>query len=176
MFSHRLITFLADDRPGLVEALSDVLTAHGANWLESRMSHLGGKFAGIVRIAVPSARLAEVERALWELESRGMTLRLASAGREAASAPGSLHRLEIVGHDRPGIVHEVAASLARRSINVAELRSDIRSAPMSSGALFHASLEIEVPAGFLLEELRDSLEAIAEELTIEYTLERMPSP
>lgn len=176
MLSHRLITFLADDRPGLVEEFSDMLAAHGANWLESRMSHLGGKFAGIVRIAVPSARLGEVERALSGLEARGMTLRVESVRHEAAAAPGSLHRLDIIGHDRPGIVHEVAAALARRGINVADLRSDIRSAPMSSGPLFHARVEIEVPAGFDLDELRDALEAIAEELTVEYTLEPVTGP
>lgn len=176
MLSHRLITFLADDRPGLVEEFSDVLAAHGANWLESRMSHLGGKFAGIVRVAVPSARLGELERALAGLEARGMTLRVESAGREATALPVSLHLLDIVGHDRPGIVHEFAAALARRGINVADLRSDIRSAPMSAGPLFHASVEIEVPAGFDLEELRDALEAVADELTIECTLERVAGP
>ena len=175
MLTHRLITFIADDRPGLVEEFSDALASHGANWLESRMSHLGGRFAGIVRIAVPSARLAELERALAALESRGMTLRLDSAGREAPPAALTLHRLEIVGHDRPGIVHEFAAALARRRINVGDLRSDIRNAPMSSGPLFHASVEIEVPAGFDLEELRDALEAIADELTIEYALEAVPA-
>lgn len=176
MLSYRLVTFVADDRPGLVEEFSDVLAAHGANWLESRMSHLGGKFAGIVRIAVPSGRLAEVERALSGLEERGMTLRLEAADREESATPAAPCRLEIVGHDRPGIVHEFSAALARRRINVAELRSDIRSAPMSSGPLFHASVEIEVPAGIDLEELRDALEAIADELTIEYTLERLPRP
>jgi len=174
MLSYRLVTFVADDRPGLVEEFSDALAAHGANWLESRMSHLGGKFAGIVRVAVPSSRLAELERALTALGGRGMTLRLESAGREPPATTVTMHRLEIVGHDRPGIVHEFAAALARRRINVADLRSDIRSAPMSSGPLFHASVEIEVPAGIDVEELRDALESIADELTIEYTLERVP--
>lgn len=135
------------------------------------MSQLAGKFAGIVRVSVPSARLAELEHALAPLAGLGMTLRLESpAPAGAAAPPGQPWHLEIVGHDRPGIVHEFAAALARRRINVADLRSDIRSAPMSSGALFHAGADIEVPPGLDVEELRDALEAIADELTIEYTL------
>ena len=42
-----IITFIGDDRPGLVEQLSAAIEQSGGNWLESRMSHLAGKFAGI---------------------------------------------------------------------------------------------------------------------------------
>ena len=41
-----VLTLLGSDRPGLVELVAGVIAAHGGNWLESRMSHLCGKFAG----------------------------------------------------------------------------------------------------------------------------------
>ena len=31
-----VLTFIAEDRPGLVERLSDVVTTRGGNWLESQ--------------------------------------------------------------------------------------------------------------------------------------------
>jgi glycine cleavage system regulatory protein len=170
MHADKLITFIADDRPGLVERLSEVVIAHGGNWLESRMSQLAGKFAGIVRVSLPPPRVAEFERALAELEEIGLTLRLEGApgaGPHAASAPWLL---EIIGHDRPGIVHEFAAALAGRGINVLDMRTDIATAPMSAGPLFSAEAEIDVPARLDIDELREALESIADELTIEYTL------
>ena len=170
MQTYLLISFIADDRPGLVQSLSEAVAAHGGNWLESRMANLAGKFAGIVNVSVPQARRQDLEGALGALEAQGLTLRL-EAVRAAAPAPAHTPwRLDIVGQDRPGIVHEFSAALASRRINVVEMRSDITSAPMSADPLFVASVGIHVPADIDLDELRERLEAIADELTIDYAL------
>jgi glycine cleavage system regulatory protein len=47
-----VLTVIGPDRPGLVEAIADVVAAHGASWLESRMAHLAGQFAGILQVEV----------------------------------------------------------------------------------------------------------------------------
>ena len=44
-----IVTLVGEDRPGLVKALAERAAANGANWLDSSMAHLAGKFAGIVR-------------------------------------------------------------------------------------------------------------------------------
>ena len=46
-----VLTLIGPDRPGLVERVSDVVASHGGNWLESRMAHLAGQFAGKLDIA-----------------------------------------------------------------------------------------------------------------------------
>ena len=51
-----ILTVIGDDRPGLVGELSAAISAHQGNWLESSMSHLAGKFAGIVKVAVATER------------------------------------------------------------------------------------------------------------------------
>ena len=62
-----ILTVIGDDRPGLVERLSSVVSQHQGNWLESSMSHLSGKFAGIVRMHVtrPGAYRIGVDRDAW---------------------------------------------------------------------------------------------------------------
>ena len=170
MQTFRIISFIADDRPGLVEEMSDVVNAHGANWLESRMSQLAGKFAGIVRLSVPSNRVAELEHALAGLERRGLTLRFESAALQPRAPSGSEHHLEILGYDRPGILHEFAAALAQRGINVTDLRSEIRRAPGNPDPLFHASADIALPEALDIGELRSALESIARQMGIEYAL------
>lgn len=170
MQTYLLISFIADDRPGLVESLSEAVAAHGGNWLESRMTNLAGKFAGIVNVSVPTARRGDLAGALGALEAAGLTLRLEDTRAPVAAPAHAPWRLDIVGQDRPGIVHEFSAALASRRINVVELRSDITSAPMSADPLFTASVSIHVPADIDLDELRERLEAIADELTIDYSL------
>lgn len=170
MQTYRIISFIADDRPGLVEEMSDVVNAHGANWLESRMSQLAGKFAGIVRLSVHPDRVADLEQALADLARRGLTLRFESAALHPHSSSGSGHHLEILGYDRPGILHEFAAALSSRGINVTDLRSGIRHAPGNPDPLFHASADIELPESLDLAELRRALELLSRELGIEYAL------
>ncbi|MCB1106274.1 MAG: glycine cleavage system protein R, partial [Cephaloticoccus sp.] len=49
MLSNLVMTIIGPDRPGLVQLVATTLVDHGGNWLESRMGHLGGQFAGIIR-------------------------------------------------------------------------------------------------------------------------------
>ena len=53
-----VLTLIGPDRPGLVESLAKRVTAHGGNWVESRMAHLAGQFAGILRVEVPPENVA----------------------------------------------------------------------------------------------------------------------
>ena len=101
MQTHLVVTFIADDRPGLVEHLSQVVSAHEGNWLESRMSYLAGKFAGIVRLGVPVARAAAARDALRALEAGGFTVLIEEAGAPSVAAGRCAFMLDIVGHDRP---------------------------------------------------------------------------
>ena len=55
MSTSLVVTVIGNDRPGIVERLSEVVLTAGANWEESRMARLAGKFAGILRISVASA-------------------------------------------------------------------------------------------------------------------------
>ena len=165
-----LISFIADDRPGIVRGIAEVVAAHGGNWLESRMTYLGGKFAGIISVELPQAGVGELREALGALDALGLVLRVEVAQEQSTTTVLTPWQLEIIGPDRMGIVHEFAAALASRQINVVKMRSDITSAPMSADMLFTASALIHVPAAIDIDELREQLDEIAEELTIDYSL------
>ncbi len=66
-----VLTFVGDDRPGLVSAISETIAAFGATWLESRSARLAGKFAGILLVSVPDAKAAELQSSLRLLELDG---------------------------------------------------------------------------------------------------------
>lgn len=167
-----IITFIGDDRPGLVEELSAVISDHQGNWQESRLSQLAGKFAGLIRVALPTDRGAPLEAALKQLSERGLSVRVHSLTDAPAGATKERSiRLTIMGPDRPGIVREIASALARQQINVVDMHSDVSSAPMSAEQLFTAHVEAEIPVPSDLEALSDTLEQIANDMSVDVHME-----
>jgi glycine cleavage system regulatory protein len=165
-----VLTILGPDRPGLVEAISQAIAAHGGNWLESRMARLAGKFAGILRVDVPSAEVQALSSKLRELELSGLKCLVEISTPEEEPGEQRVLELELVGQDRPGIVRDISQALARRSVNVDELVTDCSSAPMSGETLFRARATLRVPPSVALDELKSSLERIGSDLMVEITL------
>src|SRR4029077_7780859 len=116
-----VMTVIGEDRPGLVESIASLVAGHGGNWLEIRMSRLGGQFAGIVRVEVPSEKEQALADALKNLAARGLNVVVHPhvPRRTASDRPVSV--LEIVGHDRPGIVQQISRALADFGVNVEDL-------------------------------------------------------
>jgi len=165
-----VLTLIGEDRPGLVELLSETVVQHEGNWLESRMSHMAGRFAGILRASVPEARAEALEAALVALESRGLRVLVERSAQSDAERELRGIPLELVGADRPGIIREISHALASRRINVDELQTECTSAPMSGETLFNARATLRIPREASLDELVDLLEEIADDLMVELTL------
>ena len=168
MMQSLVMTVIGDDRPGLVEQLARTVADCDGNWLESRMSHLAGKFAGILRVDVPAEKVAPLLETLRGLESGG--LRVASEASAAAAQEAPAVRLELMGADHVGIVRDIAALLARRQINVEEFNSDCVPAPMSGQMLFQATALLRLPPGVTEAELRADLEDVAQALMVDIPL------
>src|SRR5512144_1921117 len=144
-----VLTLIGPDRPGIVEALAEPIAAHGGNWLESRMAHLAGQFAGILRIELPPEQVAPLVAALSALEQRGLRVIVEASAPAPATPPvrRRLMDLDLVGLDRPGIVREISRSLVAHGVNIEELVTDRTTAPMSAEPLFHARARVHVPPG-----------------------------
>ena len=170
MASAFIVTFIGDDRPGLVEELSRTIERSGGNWHESRLAQLGGKFTGLVRVSLPEARGETLEAALRELAASGLSVRVTPCAASTAAEPGRDIELTLIGPDRPGIVHEVSRALAARRVNVVEMDSEVTSAPMSAEPLFRACIRARIPETTDMAELEVSLDVIAEQMTLEIDL------
>jgi glycine cleavage system regulatory protein len=170
-----VLTVIGADRPGLVEALSRTVADHGASWLESRMAHLAGHFAGLLRVSVPEARASELADALRALEARGLRVIVEAAlgerpgRRRAAPAPRA-------GRARPApdrardLARDCGARRERRRARVAhEQRADV-----GRDAIPRRSVAAPARDGDP-DELRSALEKLADELMVELSLDHEPS-
>jgi glycine cleavage system regulatory protein len=160
-----VMTIIGPDRTGLVEALARVVAGHDGNWLESRMCRLGGEFAGILRVEVPAEKKSAL---LGELQKiSGLTVTIHSGETKISAKSARETQMEIIGQDRPGIVHEISAALARAGVNVEEFSSEVVSGAMSGEALFKAQARLQLPESCDLLSLRMELEKIAADLLVD---------
>jgi glycine cleavage system regulatory protein len=166
------MTVISPDRTGLVEAIARAVAEHGGNWLESRMCRLGGEFAGILRIEIPAEKKSALLAALQQITGLNVAVR----ADESKVAPANLRqtKLDLVGHDRPGIVRDISAALARAGVNVEEFASEIVSAPMSGEDLFKATARLQLPEFCDLAALKKDLEKIAADLLVDVSFAEIP--
>ena len=166
MKNYLALTIIADDVPGVVEKVAETVKDHGGNWLNSNMSRLAGKFAGILLVDVSPDHQAGLLSALESLSARGIRVIAEPSQEEESERPRTL-RLTIVANDRPGIVEEISGVLADNGVNVEELETSCEPAPMSAVALFRGEARIRLPEHLSREDLRARLEALSEDLMLE---------
>lgn len=173
MQSSYIVTFIGDDRPGLVETLSRTIEAAGGNWRESRLSQLGGKFAGLVLVSLPEGGDNALEADLKALSASGLSVRVTPTETRVALEQARRLKLSVMGPDRAGIVREVSRALASRAFNVVEMDSEVVSAPMSAEPLFRAIIEAEIAPQSSLDELTGALDEIGNDMGLDIDLEEL---
>jgi glycine cleavage system regulatory protein len=167
-----VLTVIGNDTSGLVDALADPIARHGGSWDRSHMARLAGQFAGIVVVSVPDDNVTALQASLDGLNAQGLLdvqVAIASSSTEDVPTENVL-RLELIGQDRPGIISEISAALATRNVSILELETNPSSAPMSGEPLFEAKATLRVPNELPLDQLRETLEDIANELMVDLDL------
>ncbi|TWT85682.1 hypothetical protein Pla123a_04890 [Posidoniimonas polymericola] len=165
-----VLTIIGADRPGLVESIAQTVADHEGNWLESRMAHLAGQFAGILRVEIAADRAESLTAALKSLTDAGLESVVLTDVSPAAEYATPVVLLDLVGQDRPGIVRQISRVLAASGVNVEELSTQRTSAPNTGQMLFQAKARLRMPPGLSQQQLRDSLEGVAGDLMVDVSL------
>ncbi len=165
-----VITFIGDDRPGIVESISRIIVQHDGEWVESRLANLTGKFAGILRVDIPEEKCDQFSTDL-KSSTEGLNISIEQVHEtEDTVEKLSCYKLELVGQDRPGIIHRISSVLANNGATVDELESEVTEASMSGEKLFKANITICLAEGYSVEKLGEVLEDLANELIVDIEL------
>jgi glycine cleavage system regulatory protein len=168
-----VVTFSGVDRGGIVKTLAAVVSNYGANWEESRMARLAGRFAGILKLSVPPSEAEHLAEALTALAWDGLVVVVEPGGLPPLK-PKQCATLEITGTDREGIIRDVSRALVACSANIEQFNTDYESAPMSGGLLFKVTAVVCFHKDFEIERLTQALEKIADDLMVDVGLPYKP--
>ncbi len=167
-----VLTIIADDQPGIIETVSDVLNKHGGNWTQSSMSSLAGQFAGILLASVPGDKTDACLAELKALEAEGLRIIVRTSSEKTRTENVEEISMQLVGNDRPGIVHDITRVLAAHNVSVINLETSVEAASMGGGELFKARAQLLVPASSDIFALESELEDIANDLMVDISFEK----
>jgi methionyl-tRNA formyltransferase len=163
-------TVTGPDRPGIVSLLSERAQGFGANWAGSRIATLAGQFAGLVHFEVPPQQAEPLAAALTGLEPSGVYVTITQQEHIPVPLGRRAVKLELVGHDRLGIVSELSGSLARRRVSIKDLHTEIVDGATPAEHLFKVRALLVVPETVSHDELCRALEPLTKEMTLDVAL------
>jgi glycine cleavage system regulatory protein len=169
MATSLVLTFIGRDKPGLANAISEAIAAAGGSWMESRLARLADKFAGIVLVSVPEPNVADLSAALRSLDAFGVRITVELCSAPQPKTGSKILELNLVGHDRPGIVRDVTQTLNQLGANIEAFSSEIESAPFTGETLFRATARVHVAEDVTAEEVERTLEQLAGEIIVDFT-------
>jgi glycine cleavage system transcriptional repressor len=167
-----VLTAIGDDRPGLVEEVSEFVFARGGSIEDSRMANMHGQFA----IAMSSGGTEEaIDRITADLDAlirkTAIHARLTPAvPARVGAAPRLPYRLTGRALDQAGLVHQVANLLRSLDVNIESMETTLEAAPVTGAPVFTMDLVIAVPSGTPIQKLRDELGRVCESLNIDWHL------
>ncbi|MDB5798699.1 MAG: putative methionyl-tRNA formyl transferase, partial [Paucimonas sp.] len=147
-------SIVGTDRHGIVSSLADRAQRYGANWAASRMTRVGGQFAGMVHFEVPRENADALANALRGLESSGLQVIIAKSDGAQVSESVKAVELELVGDDRVGIVSSLTKILAEKNISIENIHTEIVGSAQSDKQTFKVGAQLLVPVKLPVDELR----------------------
>jgi glycine cleavage system transcriptional repressor len=162
-----IISAIGSDRPGIVSELSGVITSHGCNVEESRMSRLGSDFAIIMLVTVSTDWEESLEVALKSITELTIITKPTSLSQVGV---GRQFRIDLSGADNEGIVKVLSKYLAEKSINILEMETHTSQAPVSGTPLFNLNAFVSIPNDIEEKLIQSDLSQIAQKLGVEIQL------
>ncbi len=171
METHLVISAIGQDRPGIVDGLSQAVLDCGCNVGDSRMAVLGGEFAVIMVVSGNWSAVAKLESALPRLEEK-LNLQVQSKRTEPRSGTDNLipYGVEVVAMDQPGIVHDVANFFGRRDINIEDVYTSRYPAPHTGAPMFTLHMTVGIPADTSIATVRGEFMDFCDELNLDAML------
>jgi glycine cleavage system transcriptional repressor len=167
------ITAIGKDKPGIVSAITKVLTELKCNIEDSTMTILHGQFAMIliIRLSKGLSHKVILSKLSKPAKSLGMSLTISelasfSKKKKAKFAP---YVISVYGKDRTGIVYGVSSFLASKKINITDVQTTV------SKKTYIMLIEAELPKNVSPVQLEKELCSFAKTLNVSASLNRAES-
>ena len=171
MTTKLVISALAEDRPGIVDELSNVLYQQSLNIEDSRMTVLGGEFAILLLVSGEPSAIDAFQTQVNDIEQKLQMRMLIKATSESSAIENAIpYAVEVAALDHPGIVNNIASFFSARGINIVDLHTESYSAPHTGSPMFALHMTIGIAADTNIAQLREAFTQVCDELNLDAEL------
>lgn len=167
-----VISAIGPDRPGIVNAIAEVIRGLGLNIDDSRMTVLGGEFAILMSVTGDAAAIAALEGAFATVcGTLGLVHLFRPTVERDRTRQGLPYRVRVRAMDQPGIVHEIAGFFSSRQMNIDDVTTETQHAAHTGTAIFNLLMRVQVPPGTPIRVLKSAFEDFCAEHDLDGVLE-----
>ena len=171
MNSH-IISAIGSDRPGIVSELTGIITNHGGNIEESRMTRLGSDFVIFMLVSLDPKWEESLVVSLQAIKNISITTKKTDSN---TVIKGKVCKIELNGADNEGIVNVLSNYLSEKSMNIQDINTHISNAPITGTPLFNLKAITELPENLNLSDIQSDLNQISQKLGVEITVNQSES-
>ena len=172
MSQYLVISAIGNDRPGIVNSVSQMIVERKGNITSSRMMAMGGEFSLMLMVEGDSKIIEQIQSALPDMESSlGLTIvsKHTQANRQATErVPCNIH---VVSMDHPGIVQQIADFFSSRDVNIEEMNTDTYPAAHTGTQMFALNMVVSLPAELKVAPLREKFIDFCDAINLDASME-----
>ena len=162
-----ILSAIGSDRLGIVSELTGIITNHGGNIEESRMTRLEADFTVIMLVKVD----LKWEESLLVVLQGIKDLIITTKSTESNTVISSENcQISLNGADNEGIVNVLSKYLTEKSMNILEMETYISNAPITGTPLFNLMAITTISEETNLADIQSDLTLIAQKLGVEISI------
>ncbi|NMP15902.1 ACT domain-containing protein [Thalassotalea sp. Y01] len=160
-----IATILGEERSGVMRSLAQQTNQLGGIWLDSRVSQLGGRFVGLIKIEIGEDKADEL-KAFFEHHD-GLITHFNDCNDLQQSF--ALWSLTYEARDKSGLIDQITQALAEFAIDIDDMESHRYAVVELGQSVLSAYFSLRTPIDFSPEPLQEKLQHIDQQASIEIT-------
>ena len=168
MRSKLIISANGIDRKGIVSEISSIININDGNIETSKMIRLETEFALLVLIDINNNKIEILRDKLNQIKS--LSFNFIETESDTNNHFINKYHLYINGADNEGIVHSFSKFLSEIDINIDEISTKIKNAPMSATPLFMMDVIIGSKSKIDIKNVSKNLNEIAGKLGVDVSI------
>ena len=166
---HIIIKGIGPDKPGIVSKISGAVTSNNGNIEESRMIRVGSEFSKIMMVKIPSKFMDSLSESLESIN--GIKFYLTQTNKLPTLISPS-HVMYLTGGDTEGIVHKMTDVFTSMGVNIIEVTTDTKNAPVTGSTIFEMVAKISLGESSEVK-LLDRLQQLEKKLGLDISLDKI---
>jgi len=164
-----IISASGPDRKGIVSEISSFINQYNGNIETSRMIRLEEQFSILILIEIENENIKKLKSEIENIENLKVDINTTNSWNQEYK---NKFHLYINGADNEGIVYTFSKFLSEIDINIDEVNTKIKNAPMSATPLFMMDLIIGSKSKINEKDLNEKLNGVGEKLGVEVTIQK----